>query len=310
MSVETVLTDRLSEPQRIVYDRYKNNVAKVMRAILSQRTARISLGIVIVFLLMALFAPYIAPHEPDDRVTDEHGLPLATEAPSLEHPLGTTELGHDVLSQWIYGARISILVGALSGVAVMIIGTAVGLVSGYYKGGVDLLLMRVVDILYGIPATPLVLILALFFGASVWNIILAFVFILWRTVARVTRSQTLSLAERPFIKSARAAGASDRRIMLHHILPNLLPIVFIETVIVVGWAIMLEAGLSFLGLGTTEAVSWGTMLQLSFATGAIRYAWWWVIPPGVAIMLLVMSLYYISRALEEVTNPEAGGTLQ
>lgn len=307
MSVEHHVTDRLSQSQQIIYRRYKNNLVNVAQAIWGQPTARLGIAILGFFVIMAVFAPEIAPYEPDTMFENDVGLPLATQPPSAEHPMGTTYLGRDVLSQWIFGARVSLLVGILSGLSVMIVGTTVGVVSGYYKGTIDLVLMRIVDILYGIPATPLVLIVALFFGASVWNIIFAFVFILWRTMARVIRSQTLSLSERPFVKSAEAAGASDFRIMLHHITPNLLPIVFIETTIVVGWAIMLEAGLSFLGLGATETISWGTMLQLTFATGAIRNAWWWVIPPGLSIMLLVMSFYYVSRALEEITNPEAGG---
>jgi peptide/nickel transport system permease protein len=164
--------------------------------------------------------------------------------------------------------------------------------------------MRIVDILYGIPATPFILILVIFFGTSIWNVILAMTLVLWRTMARVIRSQTLSLSERPFVKSARAAGASDLRIMFYHIAPNLLPLIMIETTIVVGWAIVLEAGISFLGLGASELISWGTMLQLTFASGAIRTAWWWVLPPGISITLLVMSFFYFSRIVEDITSPE------
>lgn len=309
MNVDHVVTNRLSQSQEIVYNRYKQSTAKVVRAILRQPTAKIAVVLLGFFTLMAIFAPELAPYDPGHTFKDQYGRPLANKPPSLVHPLGTTYLGRDVLSQWIFGARISLLVGTLAGFSVMVIGTTVGVVSGYYKGTIDLVLMRIVDILYGIPATPLVLIIAMFYGASVWNIIIAFIFILWRTMARVIRSQTLSLAERPFVKSAKAAGAGDFRIMFQHITPNLLPIIFIETTIVIGWAIMLEAGLSFLGLGATESISWGTMLQLSFASGAIRYAWWWVIPPGLSIMLLVMAFYYLSRSLEEITNPEVGGSL-
>jgi peptide/nickel transport system permease protein len=124
-------------------------------------------------------------------------------------------------------------------------------------------------------------------------------------MARVIRSETLSLAERPFVKGARAAGASDFRIMFYHIVPNLLPLIMVETTIVVGWAIVLEAGISFLGLGASEIISWGTMLQLTFASGAIRTAWWWVLPPGLCITLLVMSFFYFSRIVENITDPEA-----
>jgi peptide/nickel transport system permease protein len=229
---------------------------------------------------------------------------MILEPPSLDHPMGTTNLGRDVFSQWMYGGQVSLLVGLISGIAVVTIGTTVGLVSGYYKGTVDLVLMRIVDILYAIPATPLVLIVAMFYGSSVWNVVIAFALVLWRSEARAIRSQTLSLSERPFVKSARAVGSSDRRIMGIHILPNLVPLILIEGTFVTGAAIVLEAGISFLGLGATEMLSWGTMLQLTFSSGAINVAWWWVIPPGLSIMILVLSLFYISRGLEQITNPE------
>lgn len=269
--------------------------------------ARIGLIILLVFAVLAIIGPSIAPYDPEAFIKDESGLPKTLEPPSSDHLFGTTHTGRDVFSQWVIGVRVSFLVGGLSGLSVMIVGTTVGVVSGYYKGTVDLILMRIVDMLYGIPATPLVLLLALFFGPSIWNIVLAFVFILWRTMARLVRSQTLSLSERPFVKSAQAIGASDTRIILNHIIPNLLPLILIETTIIIGFAIMLEAALSFLGLGATRIISWGTMLQLTYSTGAIRTAWWWVLPPGIGITLVVMSFYYVSRAIEEITNPELEG---
>jgi peptide/nickel transport system permease protein len=185
----------------------------------------------------------------------------------------------------------------------LVIGTTVGLFAGYYKGKVDLILMRVVDVLYGIPALPLVLIIAMFFGNSVWNIVIAMALVLWRTMARLVRSQTLSLAEQPFVKAAKAAGASDLRIMYIHIAPNLVPLMLVEGTFVMGAAILVEAGLSFLGLGAANMVSWGTMLQLTFTSGAIRSAWWWVLPPGLSITLLVVAFFYVSRGIEDITNP-------
>jgi peptide/nickel transport system permease protein len=194
-------------------------------------------------------------------------------------------------------------VGLLSGFSVVVIGTSVGLVAGYYKGTVDLVLMRVVDILYGISALPLILIVAMVVGSSVWVVIIGMMLILWRTLARVMRAQVLSLSERPFVKSARAVGASDLRIMYVHILPNLIPLMLIEGTFMMGSAILLEASISFLGLGASEVISWGLMLQLTFSTGAI-YAWWWIIPPGVSITLTVLAFFYVARGVEDVTNPE------
>ena len=156
------------------------------------------------------------------------------------------------------------------------------------------------------PATPFILLLVLFFGTSLTNIVLAMVFILWRTMARVVRSETLSLAERPFVKAARATGASDFRIITAHVLPNLLPLIMIETTIIIAFSITLEAGISFLGLGATDVTSWGTMLELTFSSGAIRSAWWWVLPPGISITLLVLAFFYLSRVVEGITSPDTG----
>lgn len=268
------------------------------------RLSMIALGIVGVTLFMAVFAPYLAPHEPTETVEGPQGGVPTLEEPSMAHPFGTNHLGQDVFSQWIYGAQVSLLVAGFSGLSVLLIGTAVGLTSGYYKGVVDLLLMRVVDILYGIPATPLILIVALFWGSSVWIVIIAMVIVLWRNMARLVRSETLSLSEQPFVKAARASGAGDIRIMFIHIAPNVVPIMIIEATFVMGAAILLEAGISFLGLGATEMMSWGVMLQLTFSSGAIATAWWWVIPPGASITLLVVSFFYLSRGIEDVTNPQ------
>jgi len=284
------------------FEPFVNRVLGGCKKLLSHKLSLFGLIFISISIFMALFAPVLAPYRPLETQVGELG-PVILEGPSRDHILGTTHLGRDVFSQWIYGARAPLIVGILSGISVMIIGTIVGLISGYYRGTVDLILMRVVDILYGIPAVPLVLLIAMFLGSSLWIIIAAFMFIMWRTMARLVRAQTLSLRERPYIKSAKASGASDFRIMFIHILPNLIPLILIEGTFMIGTAIVLEAGISFLGLGATEDMSWGAMLQTTFQSGAID-AWWWIIPPGVSISLLVLSFFYISKGIEEVTNPE------
>lgn len=294
----------LSQDQRILLESYRDRLGWAAAQFFSNRLAVVALAIVSLNLLMAILAPILAPYDPQANVQAADGSYAILEQPSLAHPMGTNHLSQDIFSQWIYGSRVSLLVAFLSGLAVMTIGTTVGLVSGYYKGTVDLVLMRVVDVLYAVPAIPVLLVVALLFGSTVWNVIIAMALILWRTMARVVRSQTLSLSERPFVKAARAMGASDFRIIYIHIAPNLLPIIFMEGVFVMGSAIILEAGISFLGLGATEMVSWGVMLQLTFSSGAITHAWWWVLPPGISITALVVSFFYISRGLEEITNPE------
>mgnify|MGYP006280780051 CR=1 FL=1 len=296
--------DWLSESQRVQLGHYRSRAAEMGRRFGANRMALLALAIIGFTVFLAVFAPYIAPYEPTETVYKPNGAVATLEEPNPRFPMGTNHLGQDVLSQWIYGSRVSLLVAFLSGLSVIAIGSVVGLVSGYYKGLIDLVLMRVVDILYAIPATPLVLVVAMFYGSSVWVVIIAMVSVLWRTMARLIRSETLSLSEQPFVKAARAAGASDFRIMFIHLAPVLVPLMLIEGTFVMGAAILLEAGISFLGLGATEMMSWGLMLQLTFSSGAIAVAWWWVIPPGLSITILVVSFFYLSRGIEEITNPD------
>ncbi|QZP39765.1 ABC transporter permease [Halobaculum magnesiiphilum] len=301
--IEVVL-NRLSTGRRLQYAHYIEQIRDGVNVFTENRMATVAMVIVLATLLMAVFAPFIAPYEPTETVYNDQGQPETLQPPTVNNPMGTNHLAQDIYSQWIYGSRVSLLVGFLSAITVISIGTTVGLVSGYYKGLIDLVLMRVVDILYAIPATPLVLVVAMFWGSSVWTVIIAMMLVLWRTSARLIRSETMSLAEQPFVKAARASGASDMRIMFVHIAPILVPIMLIEGTFVAGSAILLEAGISFLGLGATEMMSWGVMLQLTFSSGAISVAWWWVLPPGLSITALVVSFFYISRGIEDVTNPQ------
>jgi peptide/nickel transport system permease protein len=265
----------------------------------------LGLAVVLTVIAMALLAPFLAPYDPDARFrAEDTDQILSLEPPSLAHPMGTDYLGRDILSRWVYGSQVSIMVGLISGLVVISIGSTVGLLSGYYKGLFDQIAMRIVDVLYGIPSVVLILLIAMFWGNSVWNLIIAMALVLWRTEARVIRSQTLSISERPFVKAAKATGASDLRVIFIHIMPNILPLIMVEGTFVMGSAILTEAGISFLGLGANQMISWGVMLNLTFSTGAITHAWWWVLPPGLSITFLVVSFFYISRGLEEVTNPE------
>ncbi len=227
--------------------------------------------------------------------------------PSREHFFGTTHLGRDIWSQVIYGSRTALMVGIIAALMVNLLGFTVGLISGYYRGGVDSFLMRVVDIMYGMPLEPFAIVLVLIFGPGLWIIILAIGLLTWRTNARVIRSQVLSLVERPFIKAARIAGASNIRIMLVHIAPNVLPLAFLQLAVAMGYAITAEATLSFLGLGPPRVYSWGTILHAARLSGAWRTAWWWIIPPGIFISATVVSVFLVSRALEVLTNPRLRG---
>ncbi|MFC6800256.1 MULTISPECIES: ABC transporter permease [unclassified Haladaptatus] len=275
-------------------------------------SVRLAMLMVAFFILVAVFAPVIAPNPPLERQyqsSDEILIQKWAEPSFLGgeggYILGTTAEGFDIFSQLIYGTRSALLVGVIAAVFTAGIGTLVGLVAGYYGGTVDDALMRLVDFLYGMPLLPTVIILVALLGPSLWNIILAVIILQWRATARVIRSQALSLRERPFVKAAKVAGASDWHIISRHLAPNVLPMSFLYGSFAIAWAILTEAGVSFIGLGDPNSVSWGTMLQASRAYSALSFgAWWWFVPPGICIGLLVISGFLIGRGYEEITNPK------
>lgn len=269
-----------------------------------ERLGQLGVAILLGFLLVGLFAPYIAPYDAGERVRGEGGELKRFQEPSAQHPLGTTRLGRDVLSRVLVGTRIALLVGFLAAFMSVFIGTNVGLISGYFGGWVDDLLMRVTDIVYGVPFLPFIIVLVVILGPGLLNMILAISLIQWRSTSRVIRSQVLTVKERPYVEAAEAAGASDLRIMYLHILPNVLPLVFLYGAFSVGWAVIAEASISFLGFGDPLSVSWGKMLFTAYTANAIRQAWWWVLPPGLAINLFVISGFLIGRTYEKVSNPE------
>ena len=274
--------------------------AEVLRR---DRLALVGMIIYLFFIAIAVFAPWIAPYDPLE-VVQEEGIWLANEKPSARFLLGTTNLGRDIFSQLIFGARTALLVGFSAAVAVAIIGTVVGLVAGYYGGWVDALLMRLADIAFGIPFLPLVIVLVAFLEPSIWNVVAAMALLLWRDTARVIRSQVLTVKERTFVSAAKVSGASDLRILFLHIAPSILPLSFLYGSLAIGWAILTEASVSFLGFGDPNVVSWGFMLQDAFVSQAMsRGAYYWILPPGACIMLSVMAGFFIGRGYEEVLFP-------
>jgi peptide/nickel transport system permease protein len=276
---------------------------KSIRVIFKDTLGAIGLVLVTFFILMAILAPVVAPYGPFDVVYNPDKTVVRLVPPNLKNLLGTTNQGMDVFSQLLHGSRIALVVGILSAIGSALIGTAVGLFSGYFGGWVDQILMRITDIAFGIPFLPFALIAISLSRPSLYLIILLIIFFLWRTTARVIRSQVLSLKERPFIWAARAAGVSNLRILFVHIGPNVLPFSFLYMAIGISVGVMTEASLSFLGFGDPHVLSWGQMLNFSFNAGAMRNAWWWVLPPGLCLSLFVTSAFMITRAYEEMINP-------
>jgi peptide/nickel transport system permease protein len=252
-------------------------------------------------LLIAVFASLLAPYDP--RAMGQPGDIL--QPPGRDHFLGTDEVGRDVFSLVLYGARISLLVGFAAAFLSIIIGTIIGLTAGYFGGWVDDLLMRLTDLFVVIPRLPLVLITVAVLGPNLFNTILVIGILIWAGTARIIRVQTLSLKERQFVERARSLGARHWHIIRRHILPNVLPLVFANTVLIVATAIYLESTVSFLGLGDPTHISWGMILHYAFTNAAMVYgAYWYVVPPGVMIVLAVLSFTISGYALDEVLNPK------
>ncbi|TET85151.1 MAG: ABC transporter permease [Anaerolineales bacterium] len=252
-------------------------------------------------VFIAIFAPWLAPYDPDEKIDVEPGDLLAP--PDAEHLLGRDDAGKDVLSQLIYGARVSLTVGFVASFMAMFIGTTVGLVAGYYGGRIGNTLMRLVDFLLVIPGLPLMIVLISMWGRGLWKIILVIGLLGWTYTARLVRSQVLSIKERQFVMRARALGASNFRIIMRHIFPQVLPIIMAETVLSVSGAIIAESSLSFLGLGDPMLISWGMMLNFAFERAISRMAWWFLLPPGFAIVWVSLGLVLMGSTLEEIVNP-------
>ena len=260
--------------------------------------AMFGLFLVLAFIAVALAAPWVAPYDPRALV----GKPF--ERPGEDHILGTDQVGRDIYSQLIWGSRISLMVGLFASVFSVAIGTAIGLVSGYLRGPIDTVLMRITDLFITLPSIPLMLILAAIIGRSVWNIILVIAVTGWTGTARMVRAQTLSIKERPYVEAARSVGARDSQIMFRHILPNIIPLIFANAIVGIVNAILAESGLSFLGLGDPTKPSWGLILRHANEVGAMATGrLWFIIPPGVCIMLITIGFAFSSYSLDQILNP-------
>ena len=255
------------------------------------------------FIIIAIFADLIAPNDPLRILFNSSGLARNID-PGREFLLGTTSNGRDIFSQLVHGSRNALYVGLTAALAVAILGTIVGLISGYFGGWVDNLIMRLADIALGIPFLPFVIVLAAFLGPSSWNVVIAISILHWPNSGRVIRSQVLSLRERAYIESAKVSGCSNLRIIFVHIGPNILPLSFLYGSIAIGWAILTEASISFLGFGPSDVISWGYMLQDAYSSQALSLeAYFWFIPPGICIVLMVVAGFFISRGYEEILFP-------
>jgi peptide/nickel transport system permease protein len=276
-------------------------VGRFWAAFRRERGGLAGLAVLAVFVLLALTAPLLfsADHL---KVTEATGDVLA--GPTSGFPLGTDESGRSVLALVVWGTRVSLLVGVAATVISMAIGTLVGIASGHFGGVLGSVLERLTDWFLVIPFLPLAIALATVLGSSLLNVIVVIGVTSWPGTARLVRAQTLSVEARPYLERARVLGGGHWHQMSRHVLPNVMPLVLANTTLTVAIAILSETTLSFLGLGDPFRVSWGSMLDSAFSAGAISAgAWWYLLPPGLCVVVVVLAFTLVGRALENVLDP-------
>jgi peptide/nickel transport system permease protein len=268
-------------------------------ALLRERpSAAVGLGLLIFFILIAVISPWIAPYS----TTVASGPVYA--APSAHHWLGTDDGGIDVLSLVLIGGRISLIVGGAATAVAMGVGGLIGILSGYFGGWVDMLLMRITDYFLVVPDLVLMIVVATLWGPSLSHVILVIGLLLWTSTARILRAEVQSVRERSYVRRARTVGAGSTSVIVRHILPQIAPLLIANTVLSAAIAIFDETSLDFLGLGDPNGVSWGVMLEHANDRTAVSYgAWWTVVPPGVCIAAVIVGCYLLGQGLEDALNP-------
>jgi peptide/nickel transport system permease protein len=290
-------------PRRIVWARRRRAFLRVAKMYRRNAMGMWGLGILLLFIFVAIFAPLLADRSTMDPISPTTGAPF--EPPNAHFWFGTDNLGRSVYTMTIYGSRISLTVGLAATIISMVIGALLGIVAGYYGGWLESVLMRLTDWFLVLPWLALAIVLASVLGRSLAIIILVIGITSWPGTARIVRAQVLSVKTRPYVERARALGASDWHLIVHHILPNVGPLIFANTILTVAIAILSESTLAFLGLGDPLSISWGTMLEFAFNAGAATTGkWWWLLPPGLAIVLVVLAFTMCGFALDEILNPK------
>jgi len=253
-------------------------------------------------IFIAVFAPLLAPYNP--KSGENMAIADIYQKPSVQHILGTDDAGSDVLSNFMYGARVSLIVGFFASFISICIGGVIGISAGFFGGKIENTLMRFTDIMIVIPDLPLAVVLVALTKPSLMNIIFVIGILGWTGTARLIRSQTLSVKERKFVLRARAIGSGNFHIIAKHIFPLVLPLLVANSVLVISLAILEESTLSFLGLADPTTISWGQMLNFAFTRGGVSSgAWWALLVPGLGIVWVVLGLTLLGHGLEQIFNP-------
>ena len=285
----------------------RSQLQLIVRRFRRHKLAVVALGVLILLYLLAIFAKQVAPYDLNPKLVGKT-LAEANHGPSTKHWFGTDELGRDQLTRILFAGRLSLTIGLVVAIASTLLGTAIGAVAGYFGGWVDQLLMRFTDLFLIVPALAILMIAQQKFGrgsgkAHILILVLAFLF--WQTIARVVRGTFLSLKEKEFVEAARASGASSTRIILRHMLPNTIGPIVVNTTLVVGFAIVIESTLSFLGFGIHPPdVSLGTMLAQSEGTVGTPQAYL-IYFPGLALLLTVLAVNYLGDGLRDAFDPQS-----
>lgn len=270
----------------------------VLHDVLHQPTALAGLAIVTVFVLLGLISPLIEPYSVHEATC------AVFEPPSWQHWFGCDDGGIDVFSLVLRGGRISMIVGAIATLIAIGIGATVGILSGYFGGWVDTVLMRITDYFLVIPQIVLMIVIAAVWGPSLSHVIIVIGALMWTSTARLIRAQVKSLRERVYVKRVEALGASHFHIIIRHILPQIGPLLVANTVLAITVAIFNETALAFLGLSDPTAITWGTIMEHAFDRAAVSSgAWWAIVPAGVAVAVLIMGCYMLGRSIEDGLNP-------
>jgi peptide/nickel transport system permease protein len=272
----------------------------LLAKVLANPLAKAGFIIIVLVFLLAILAPWISPYDPDDI-----NVKAILLAPSIQHWMGTDGLGRDVLSRMLYGGQISLLVGLVAVGISTSIGIVLGALAGYYRGWVDTIIMRLVDIMLSIPSFFLILAVIAFLTPSIVNIMIVIGLTSWMSVTRLVRAEFLSLTEREFVQASRTLGAKDGRLIFRHLLPNSLTPIIVSAVLGIAGAVLMESGLSFLGLGVqAPQASWGNIL--TDGKEYIQFAWWLSLFPGLAILITVLGYNLLGEGLRDALDPKSG----
>jgi peptide/nickel transport system permease protein len=283
----------------------QSELKRIVSAFLLSKTATLGALIFVLFLLIALLSPVLAPHDPALQDLNRRLAPpvgLGMEKASLEYPLGNDNLGRDILSRLLVGSRVSLVVGVSTILLASSVGSLIGAVSGFYRGLLDNVVMRIVDVWMAFPSLLLAIAFGAALGPGLFNLVLALSLTIWVVYCRVIRAEVLSIRERDYVLAAQAMGARDLRIILRHVLPNVLAPILVISTLQMGVVIISEASLNFLGVGVQSSMpTWGGML--SDGREFMRDAWWLATFPGVAISLVVLGVNLLGDGLRDALDP-------